>query len=105
MKMNFATMSENPEVFQQLLEKKNPFLNISLNDRKKAEVAHLLAYFPRLSPKMKNEGFLIDWIMRHHDFSILLKLLKLKRIIKLFNKQEWFISIICLRSMEILSIG
>lgn len=103
--MNFATMSENPEVFQQLLEKKNPFLNISLNDRKKAEVAHLLAYFPRLSPKMKNEGFLIDWIMRHHDFSILLKLLKLKRIIKLFNKQEWFISIICLRSMEILSIG
>lgn len=60
MKMNFATMSESPEVFQQLLEKKNPFLNISLNDRKKAEVAHLLPYFPRLSPKMKNEGFLID---------------------------------------------
>lgn len=53
-------MFESPEVFQQLLEKKNPFLNISLNDRKKAEVAHLLAYFPRLSPKMKNEGFLID---------------------------------------------
>lgn len=41
MKMNFAIMSESPEVFQQLLEKKNPFLNISLNDRKKAEVAHL----------------------------------------------------------------
>ena len=59
MKMNFATIFESPEVFQQLLEKKNPFLNISLNDRKKAEVAHLLAYFPRLSPEMKNEGFLI----------------------------------------------
>ncbi len=58
--MNFATTSESPEVFQQLLEKKNPFLNISLNDRKKAEVVHLLACFPRLSPKMKNEGFLID---------------------------------------------
>lgn len=58
--MNFATMFENHEVFQQLLEKKNPFLNISFNDRKKAEVVYLLVYFPRLSPKMKNEGFLID---------------------------------------------
>ena len=58
--MNFATMFENHEVFQQLLEKKNPFLNISLNDPKKAEVTRLLVCFPRLSPKMKNEDFLID---------------------------------------------